>query len=74
MRALILSEFEGDNERTARCGSNCKEVSAISSKVRKLPSGYILGPNQLPAEWVSEVKQLRPEATTHFHLVLGLTL
>jgi len=28
--ALILSEFEGDNERTARYGSNCKEVSAIS--------------------------------------------
>jgi hypothetical protein len=28
--ALILSEFEGDKGRTARCGSNCKEVSAIS--------------------------------------------
>ena len=28
--ALILSEFEGNNGRTARCGSNCKEVSAIS--------------------------------------------
>jgi len=27
--ALILSEFEGDKGRTARCGSNCK-VSAIS--------------------------------------------
>jgi hypothetical protein len=45
----------------------------VSSKVRKLPCGYILGPNQLPIEWVSEVNQLRPEATTHFHLVLGLT-
>jgi len=28
--ALILSECEGDKGRTARCGSNCKEASAIS--------------------------------------------
>ena len=28
--ALILSEFECDKGTTARCGSNCKEVIAIS--------------------------------------------
>lgn len=31
--ALILSEFEGGNERTARCGSNCKDVRAISGAI-----------------------------------------
>lgn len=46
----------------------------VYSKIRKLSSGYFLGPHQLPIKWVSEVNQLKHEATTHFHLVLGLTL
>jgi hypothetical protein len=39
-----------------------------------MPHGYILGPTQLPRHWVSEVNQVRPEATTYFHFVPELTL